>query len=152
MGVCPEIEACTVSVKLERDVQSILIQSFLPSFLMNIINQASVYLRGESKYDLIITVNITIMMVLASIYLSVSTSLSSTPRMKPVEIWLLFNLIYPFLVILINIIVQRLENTEHKAGRKERKLKICRMISELFNPFFYVLFSIIFFVYCFTIQ
>ena len=35
-------------------------------------NQASVYLKGESKYDLIITVNISIMMVLASISVLVS--------------------------------------------------------------------------------
>ena len=66
----------------------------------------NILLLGDSKYDLILTVNITIMMVLASIYLSVSTSLPSTPRMKPVEMWLLMNLIYPFLVILINIIIQ----------------------------------------------
>ena len=46
------------------------------------------------------------MMVLASIYLSVSTSLPSTPNIKPVEIWLLFNLGYPFLNILVNIILQ----------------------------------------------
>ena len=45
------------------------------------------------------------MMVLASIYLSVSSSLPSTPNIKPVEVWLLFNLAYPFLVILVNIVV-----------------------------------------------
>ena len=46
------------------------------------------------------------MMVLASVYLSVSSSLASTPNIKPVEIWLLFNLSYPFLVILVNVIIQ----------------------------------------------
>ena len=69
-------------------------------------DQATNYISGDSKYDLIITVNITSMMVLASIYLSVSTSLPSTPNIKPVEIWLLFNLGYPFLNILVNIILQ----------------------------------------------
>ena len=60
----------------------------------------------EQKYELIITVNITCMMVLASVYLSVSASLPSTQTIKPVEIWLLFNLAYPFLVIMANIIKQ----------------------------------------------
>ena len=46
------------------------------------------------------------MMVLASVYLSVSTSLPNTQSIKPVEIWLLFNLAYPFLVIIANIIKQ----------------------------------------------
>ena len=48
----------------------------------------------------------TCMMVLASVYLSVSTSLPSTPTIKPVEVWLLFNLAYPFLVIITNIIIE----------------------------------------------
>ena len=55
---------------------------------------------------MILTVNITIMMVLASIYLSVSTSLPSTPSIKPVELWLLFNLAYPFLIIIINVLLE----------------------------------------------
>ena len=73
------------------------------------------------RYDMIYTINITSMMVLASIYLSVSTSLPrcpslyptqttdilfSTDTIKPVEKWLLFNLGYPFMVIISNIIEQ----------------------------------------------
>ena len=85
---------------------SIFMVTYLPTILMNIINQATNYLSGDSKYDLVITVNITSMMVLASIYLSVSTSLPSTPNIKPVETWLLTNLAYPFLVILVNIVLQ----------------------------------------------
>ena len=61
---------------------------------------------GTEKYEVMYTINITSMVVLASIYLSVSTSLPSTPTIKPVEIWLLFNLFYPFLVIIINILLQ----------------------------------------------
>ena len=64
-----------------------------------------------SKFDLIMTVNITCMMVLASVYLSVSVSLPSTSDIKPVEIWLLFNLAYPFLVIFVNVLLQVLSCT-----------------------------------------
>ena len=60
----------------------------------------------EEKYELIITVNITCMMVLASVYLSVSASLPSTSDIKPVEVWLLFNLAYPLIVMLTNIVLQ----------------------------------------------
>ena len=63
------------------------------------------YLTGDSRHELIITMNITSMMVLASIYLSVSASLRKTQDIKPVEVWLLFNLAYPFLVILVNIAI-----------------------------------------------
>ena len=54
----------------------------------------------------------TSLMVLASIYLSVSSSLPSSPNIKPVEIWLLFNLAYPFLVIIVNVLLQVLISIE----------------------------------------
>ena len=80
--------------------------TYLPTILMNIINQATIYIVGEGKYTLILELNITSLMVLASIYLSVSSSLPSTPSIKPVEIWLLFNLAFPFMVIITNVILQ----------------------------------------------
>ena len=94
------------TVRLTRNLVSILLVTYLPTVLMNIINQATNYISSPDKYELIITVNITCMMVLASIYLAVSTSLPTTAEIKPVEIWLLFSLVYPVLVIVINIIIQ----------------------------------------------
>ena len=62
------------------------------------------------RYETIFAINITCMMVLVSIYLSVSTSLPTTAVIKPVEVWLLFSLLYPVLVIGINILIQVLTN------------------------------------------
>ena len=73
--------------------------TYLPTILMNTINQATNYITGDTKYDMIYTINITCMMVLASVYLSVSASL-------PVEVWLIFNLAYPFITILVNVLMQ----------------------------------------------
>ena len=42
--------------------------------------QATTYIRIAEKYELIITVNITCMMVLTSVYLSVANSLPATLR------------------------------------------------------------------------
>ena len=96
----------TVQVILTREMTVTILVTHLPTLLMNLINQMSNYVTGESRYEFIITVNITCMMVLASIYLSVSTSLPNTPSIKPVEIWLLASFIYPFMVITVNIALQ----------------------------------------------
>ena len=85
---------------------SSLLVTYLPTILMNMINQASNYITGSTRFDLVYTINITCMMVLASVYLSVSASLPTTSDIKPVEVWLLFNLGYPILVITSNIIQQ----------------------------------------------
>ena len=74
---------------------------------------------GTEKYEVMYTINITSMVVLASIYLSVSTSLPSTPTIKPVEIWLLFNLFYPFLVMIINILIEQV--TKRKFAQRMKK-------------------------------
>ena len=58
------------------------------------------------QFDILYTMNITCMMVLTSVYLSVSSSLPPTPNIKPVEIWLLFNVAYPFLVIVASCLLQ----------------------------------------------
>ena len=87
--------------------------TYLPTILMNMINQATNYITGDTKYDLIYTINITCMMVLASVYLSVSASLPSTANIKPVEWWLLFNLTWPFLIIVTNIIIQVTGNRKY---------------------------------------
>ena len=95
-----------VRLVLNREITSIFMVTYLPTILMNIVNQATNYISGDTKYDLIYTINITCMMVLASIYLSVSASLPSTANIKPVEWWLLFNLAFPLLVIIVNVILQ----------------------------------------------
>ena len=96
----------TIKIKLGRNIIGIFLVTYLPTILMNIINQATNYVQTSNKYEFIITVNITCMMVLSGIYLSVSTSLPATATIKPIEVWLIFNLAYPFLVIVINIILQ----------------------------------------------
>ena len=100
------IQGIKISVYLGRNLLSIIMVTYLPTLLINIINQATNYISSNLKYDIIITVNITSMMVLTSIYLSVSNSLTATANIKPIETWLLFNLAYPFMVIIINIVKQ----------------------------------------------
>ena len=99
-------EEVIVSLILSRNLKVTVMVTHLPTLLMNMINQLTNYISGEGRYDLIITVNITCMMVLASVYLSVSTSLPNTPSIKPVEVWLLISFIYPFMVIFVNIVMQ----------------------------------------------
>ena len=96
------------SVQLERNVLSIFFITYLPTILMNLINQATNYF--DENFDLLLTINITCMMVLASVYISVSSSLPVTAEIKFVEIWLLFNLAYPVLVILVNIALKVTKN------------------------------------------
>ena len=101
-----DINKVNVALVLKRRFFSIFMVTYLPTILMNMINQATNYISGEDKYSMIYTINITCMMVLASVYLSVSASLPTTLEIKPVEVWLLVNIAYPGLVILVTVAMQ----------------------------------------------
>ena len=73
---------------------------------MNILNQASFYLTTEDKYQMVINVNITCLLALASVYLAVASSLPNTSSIKPVEYFLIYNILYPFFTILLAVIIQ----------------------------------------------
>ena len=111
-----------VEVKLVRDFPSIFIVTYLPTILMNIINQATNYLANPEFLEAIITVNITCMMVLSALYISVSNSLPATSTIKIVDVWLLFSLIFPFFIILINILLYTIRK-RNKAGTKTEQTK-----------------------------
>ena len=95
----------SVEVELGRDFRSIFSITYLPTILMNIINQATNYLDNAEHLELIITVNITSLMVLSALYISVSNSLPATSDIKHVDIWLLFSLFIPFCFVLLNILM-----------------------------------------------
>ena len=125
---------------------------------------------------MIYTVNITSMMVLASIYLSVSTSLPSTDTIKPVEWWLLFNLGYPFIVIITNIIdqvicfwlkliinVNLIQNYVKYANRKKtspsftmkntqdpKPFNVCSVIVIYINPLLYLFITVFYALYVYV--
>ena len=89
-----------------RKLGSILLVTYLPTVLMNMINQATNYITTEDKYSLILQINITCMMVLASVY-------PPTSDIKPVEVWLLFNVAYPLIVMLTTIVLQVKDGVKH---------------------------------------
>ena len=61
-----------------------------------------------------ITVNLTSMLVLTTLFINVSNNLPKTSYMKMVDVWLLFNLLYPFIVVLIHTYMDTLRNDEER--------------------------------------
>ena len=137
--------------------------TYLPTIVINIINQATNYFEGTIFSGDIVKVNLTSMMVLSAIYVSVSSSLPATASIKNVEIWLLFSFIYPFLIVLTQTFIQRsklrqsIEDAKVKVfpvHQEEESLKyrmirvrVGEVIAKYLIPVFGVLFVIIYFCY-----
>ena len=95
-----------VTIRLGRQFSSIFMVTYLPTILINIISQATNYFEGTKFSGDIIKVNLSSMMVLAALYISISGSLPVTASVKYVEIWLLFNFLYPFIIVLTQTFIQ----------------------------------------------
>ena len=59
-------------------------------------------------------------------FINVSNNLPKTSYMKMVDIWLLFNLIYPFSVVLIHTYMDTLRNDEMNMNKDVRAQKLHR--------------------------
>ena len=97
-----------------------------------------------------ITVNLTSMLVLTTIFIDVSNSLPKTSYIKMVDIWLLFNLLLPFMVVLIHTRMDtlRMDNEESISTKEElflaksrnRKLAFWKKVSSVYNPIMFLSF------------
>ena len=56
----------------------------------------------------------TSMLVLTTMFINVSNNLPKTSYMKMVDVWLLLNLLYPFIVVLIHTYMDTLRNDEER--------------------------------------
>ena len=54
------------------------------------------------------------MLVLTTMFINVSNNLPKTSYMKMVDVWLLFNLLYPFIVVLIHTYMDTLRNDDDR--------------------------------------
>ena len=61
-----------------------------------------------------ITVNLTSMLVLTTMFINVSNNLPKTSYMKMMDVWLLFNLMYPFIVVLLHTYMDTLRSDDER--------------------------------------
>ena len=96
-----------ITVLLSRDPTSIFMTTYLPTIIINFINAITSFWDGPGQFEAVVTVNLTCLMVLSALYISVSEGLAvSSSKVKMVDIWLLFNLLFPFAIVLLHTYVQ----------------------------------------------
>ena len=70
------------------------------------------------------------MLVLTTMFINVSNSLPKTSYMKMVDAWLLFNLLYPFIVVLLHTYMDTLRREEEKEiNQQEKQVSIKVLLS-----------------------
>ena len=67
-------------------------------------------------FEAVVTVNLTTMLVLTTMFISVSNNLPTTAYVKMIDIWLIFNLLMPFLLVLLHTYMDCLRTDSSAEG------------------------------------
>ena len=102
--------AAVLDITLGRRLLATFLTVFLPTILLNVIGHTTNFFKNFF-FEAAVTVNLTVMLVLATLFISVSNSLPQTSYIKMVDVWLIVNLFVPFIeVILRTWKVQKFKN------------------------------------------
>ena len=91
-----------LNIKLQRIFYYHLTNTFMPTLTLLIITEVTLHF-DESKTEMAIGLSLTIMLVMYTMYQSISESLIKTAYLKMIDYWLLFCLLMPFFIFMIEI-------------------------------------------------
>ena len=119
-----------MSIVLKRKVATELLTTYLPTILLLLITFITVFF-DKALFGDAIAVNLTIMLVMTTIFTSKIEELPPTSDMKMIDIWLIFCLVVPFLEVILRTAIECMNCSCHiceptdanklKAGDKKKK-------------------------------
>ena len=96
-----EQQAVIFKVSLGRRLLGTILTVFLPTVLLNLLGHSANYFK-DFFFEAAVTVNLTVMLVLTTMFINVSNQLPNTSYIKMIDVWLIFNLIVPFVEVLLH--------------------------------------------------
>ena len=94
-----------MALKLKRKVATELLTTYLPTILLLLITFTTIFF-DKGLFGDAIAVNLTIMLVMTTIFTSKIEELPPTSDMKMIDIWLIFCLVVPFLEVVLRTAVE----------------------------------------------
>ena len=92
-------------ISLKRKIQMELLTTYLPTLLLLSISYATTFFKPVF-FEASLTVNLTIMLVMTTIFTSKIEELPPTSDTKMIDIWLIFCLLVPFAFTLVQTAIE----------------------------------------------
>merc|ERR1719397_40295 len=90
---------------------------------MNIVGHSTMYFK-PFFFEAQVSVNLTVMLVLTTMFVSVCNDLHRTSYIKMVDIWLVFNLFIPFLEVLLHTYKDNLQVEDREVNHHGSAVKV----------------------------
>ena len=100
-----------VSITLGRRLLGVILTAYIPTILLNIIGYSTNYFKSFF-FEAVVTVNLTCMLVLATMFISISNGLPKTAYLKMMDYWLVFTLLLPFNEVLLHTYMELLNDED----------------------------------------
>ena len=107
-----------MGIVLKRKVATELLTTYLPTILLLLITFVTIFFDKDLFGDAI-AVNLTIMLVMTTIFTSKIEELPPTSDMKMIDIWLIFCLVVPFLEVILRTAIECINCSCHICGLKD---------------------------------
>ena len=100
-----------MTIELKRKIQTELLTTYLPTLLLLTITYATTFFK-PIYFEASLTVNLTIMLVMTTIFTSKIEELPPTSDTKMIDIWLIFCLLVPFAFTLVQTAIEYFREEE----------------------------------------
>ena len=97
-------------IYLKRKIQMELLTTYFPTLLLLTISYATTFFK-PAYFEASLSVNLTIMLVMTTIFTTKIAELPPTSDMKMLDIWLIFCLIVPFAFVIIQTAIENHRDT-----------------------------------------
>ena len=123
LSLTKDTKANTVSMtlRLKRKVVTELLTTYLPTILLLLITLTTIFFERDLFGDAI-AVNLTIMLVMTTIFTSKIEELPPTSDMKMIDIWLIFCLVVPFLEVVLRTAIECMNCSCHICEPKDASI------------------------------
>ena len=114
-----------VKIIMKRIINNAILTIYLPTILILIIVYSTNFFK-DFFFEAVVSVNLTSLLVLTTLFISVSQSLPPTSYVKMIDVWLIFAQLIPFLEVLLHtwMDMQRVsEDREINNHGKPRKIE-----------------------------
>lgn len=131
-----------LKIVLTKDITPLMLSIFFTTLILTTINQYTNFFNTQGMFEVILSVNATILMTLTSLFISTLNSLPMTTYIKMIEVWLFVNFLYPFVIITVHTLI-------FVIGKETKKKDLACRALELFGkyvlPVCFALFTVVYF-------
>merc|ERR1712218_736930 len=106
-------------IMFKRKIMSEMITTYLPSFLLMMITFATILFK-PFFFEAALSVNLTTMLVMTTIFISKMEGLPPTSDIKMIDIWLVLCQMVPFVEVVL-LTAMEYKRKEKKEKRKKKK-------------------------------